>query len=87
MRDLPCRERGVRHGRLSYQPIDTVNWPFAHFYDNNLFSSKRLSNFVLIASAQGSKGNSAPPSEGLISLRSFKMGSPFTPEKPAKGQL
>jgi len=63
------------------------NWPFAGFYEINLFNHNRLSNFVSIAFAQGSKGNSAPLSEGLISLESLKNGCPLRVEKPAKGQL
>ena len=46
-----------------------------------------LSNFVSIASLQGSKGNSVPPSEGLISLESLESGDSLTAEKPAKGQF
>jgi len=64
-----------------------INWPFAGFYEINLFNHNRLSNFVSIAFAQGSKGNSAPLSEGLISLESLKNGCPLRVEKPAKGQL
>jgi len=63
------------------------NWPFAGFYEINLFNHNRLSNFVSIAFAQGSKGNSAPLSEGLISLESLKNGCPLRVEKPAKGQF
>jgi len=64
-----------------------MNWPFAGFYEINLFNHNRLSNFVSIAFAQGSKGNSAPLSEGLISLESLKNGCPLRVEKPAKGQI
>jgi hypothetical protein len=72
-----------------YQKIMDIKpiWPFAGFYENNLFDSNRLSNFVSIASAQGSKGNSATLSEGLISLGSIESGSSLRSEKSAKGQL
>jgi len=74
--------------RTSYQmQWFDFNWPFAGFYEINLFNHNRLSNFVSIAFAQGSKGNSAPLSEGLISLESLKNGCPLRVEKPAKGQL
>ena len=46
------------------------NWPFAHFYENKLFNSNRLSNFVSIAFGQGSKGNSKSFSEGVFPLGS-----------------
>ena len=77
--------------RIKRQPLLFLRclfiWPFAGFYENKLFNSNMLSNFVSITSLQGSKGNSVPPSEGLISLESLESGNSLTTEKPAKGQL
>ena len=78
-------QRGLTHEELM-ERLD-VTWPFAGFYENKLFNSNMSSNFVSIASLQGSKGNSVPPSEGLISLESLESGDSLTTEKPAKGQM